>query len=62
MGSLNDDNQYTVGVSRDQDESVTDWDSSLNSNLHYTTLSVAAGGDNDSNTNYSAALSGGIVA
>lgn len=62
MGSLNDDNQYTVGVSRDRDQNVTDWDSSLNSNLHYTSLAVAAGGDNDSNNNYSASLSGGIVA
>ncbi|RAY68555.1 fimbrial biogenesis outer membrane usher protein [Enterobacter hormaechei] len=62
MGSLNEANQYTVGVSQDQDNNTTSWDSSLSSNLHYTSLSLAAGGDNDSNTNYSAALSGGIVA
>lgn len=62
MGSFNAENQYVVGVSRDRDANTTDWDSSLNSNLHYTTLALAAGGDNDSNTNYSAALSGGIVA
>ncbi|MHA0866681.1 fimbrial biogenesis usher protein [Enterobacter wuhouensis] len=62
MGSLNAENQYTVGVTQDHDENTTSWDSSLNSNLHYTNLALAAGGDNDSNTNYSAALSGGIVA
>ncbi|EKK5502399.1 fimbrial biogenesis usher protein [Enterobacter hormaechei] len=62
MGSLNAENQYTVGVTQDQEENTTSWDSSLNSNLHYTNLALAAGGDNDSNTNYSAALSGGIVA
>ena len=62
MGSLNEENQYTVGVSRDHDDNVTNWDGSLNSNLHYTTLAVSAGTDNDSNQNYSAALSGGIVA
>ncbi|WP_448669741.1 fimbrial biogenesis usher protein [Enterobacter mori] len=62
MGSLNEANQFTVGVTQDHDENTTSWDSSLNSNLHYTNLALAAGGDNDSNTNYSAALSGGIVA
>lgn len=62
MGSLNDDNTYTVGVSQDHDDSVTNWDSSLNSNLHYTTLAVGIGGDNESNSNASIALSGGIVA
>lgn len=62
MGSLNTENQYTVGVTQDHDENSTNWDSSLNSNLHYTNLALAAGGDNDNNTNYSAALSGGIVA
>ena len=62
MGSLNAENQYTVGVTQDHDENTTSWDSSLNSNLHYTNLALAAGGDNDSNTNYSAALSGGMVA
>ncbi len=62
MGSLNAENQYMVGVTQDQDENTTSWDSSLNSNLHYTNLALAAGGDNDNNTNYSASLSGGIVA
>ncbi|EPF0316988.1 fimbrial biogenesis usher protein [Enterobacter chuandaensis] len=62
MGSLNDTNQYMVGVSQDHEENTTSWDTSLNSNLRYTNLALAAGGDNDSNTNYSAALSGGIVA
>lgn len=62
MGSLNDTNQYMVGVSQDHDQNTTSWDTSLNSNLRYTNLALAAGGDNDSNTNYSAALSGGIVA
>lgn len=62
MGSFNDENTYTVGVSQDHDDSVTNWDSSLSSNLHYTTLALAAGGDNERNSNYSAALSGGIVA
>lgn len=62
MGSLNAENQYVVGVSQDHDENTTSWDSSLNSNLHYTNLALAAGGDNDSNNNYSASLSGGIVA
>lgn len=62
MGSLNDANQYMVGVSQDHDLNTTSWDTSLNSNLRYTNLALAAGGDNDSNTNYSAALSGGIVA
>lgn len=62
MGALNDANQYMVGLSQDHNENTTSWDSSLNSNLHYTSLALAAGGDNNSNTNYSAALSGGIVA
>lgn len=62
MGALNAENQYVVGVSQDHDENTTNWDSSLNSNLHYTNLALSAGGDNDSNYNYSAALSGGIVA
>lgn len=62
MGSLNAENSYTVGVSQDHDDNVTSWDSSLNSNLHYTTLALAAGGYSDSNMSYSAALSGGIVA
>ncbi|ECE6304775.1 fimbrial biogenesis usher protein [Salmonella enterica] len=62
MGSINTENQYSVGISHDRDDDATNWDGSLNSNLHYTTLALAAGGDNDSNSNYSAALSGGIVA
>lgn len=61
MGSFNEANQYTVGVSQDHEQNTTSWDSSLNSNLHYTNLALAAGGDDDNNTNYSAALSGGIV-
>ena len=62
MGSFNAENQYMVGVAQDHEENTTSWDSSLNSNLHYTNLALAAGGDNDNNTNFSAALSGGIVA
>ena len=62
MGSLNEANDYALGVSQDHDENTTSWDGSLNSNLHYTSLALAAGGDNNSNTNYSASLSGGIVA
>ncbi|WP_395306577.1 fimbrial biogenesis usher protein [Enterobacter sichuanensis] len=61
MGSFNEANQYAVGDSQDHDENSTSWDSSLNSNLHYTSLALAAGGDNNSNTNYSASLSGGMV-
>ncbi|HAS1027789.1 fimbrial biogenesis usher protein [Enterobacter cloacae] len=62
MGSLNPENTYSVGVSRDHDDNDTNWDGALNSNLHYTSLAVTAGADNASNTNYSAALSGAIVA
>ena len=62
MGSFNEANQYMVGVSQDHNDDTTSWDTSLSSNLHYTSLALAAGGDNDSNSNYSAALSGGIVA
>lgn len=51
-----------MGVSQDHDDSVTNWDGSLNSNLHYTTLALGIGGDNESNRNSSIALSGGIVA
>jgi hypothetical protein len=42
MGSLNAENQYMVGVTQDQEENTTSWDSSLNSNLHYTNLALAA--------------------
>ena len=61
MGSFNDETPSTVALS-DHDDSVTNWDGSLNSNLHYTTLALGIGGDNESNRNSSIALSGGIVA
>lgn len=61
-GSFNRENQYTLGVTEDQDDNTTSWDGSLNSNLHYTNLSLAAGGDNNNSHNYSAQISGGVVA
>lgn len=61
-GSINNNNSYTVGASRDHDDNTTSWDTSLNSNLRYTNLSLAASGDDRSNYNYSAYLRGGVVA
>lgn len=61
-GSINDNNSYTVGASRDHDNETTSWDTSLSSNLRYTSLGLSASGDNGNSSSYSATLNGGVVA
>ncbi|WP_318369502.1 fimbrial biogenesis usher protein [Enterobacter sp.] len=59
---LTENSDIAVGVQRDQDSDINSWDASLNSNLHYTTMSLSTSSDSDSNHTYSATLNGGMVA
>lgn len=61
-GSVDSNNAYSLGISRDHDMNASAWDGSFNSNLRYTSASVSVSGDNRQQQSYSASLRGGVVA
>lgn len=61
-GSLGQDTHYYISVDRDNETNENSFNGNLNTNLHYTQLSIGAGSSGDNQHNYNATLSGGIAA
>ncbi|EAA2244155.1 TPA: fimbrial biogenesis outer membrane usher protein [Salmonella enterica subsp. enterica serovar Aberdeen] len=61
-GSLSKDTHYYISADRDAKNQQNSFNGNLNSNLHYTQLSVGGGTDGDNYRNYNATFSGGIAA
>ncbi|HEP0498255.1 fimbrial biogenesis usher protein [Enterobacter kobei] len=60
-GSLGDNTHYYISADRDQDTKDNSFNGNINTNLHYTQLSVGGGTSGDNQRNYSATLSGGVA-
>ncbi|MDO8235518.1 fimbrial biogenesis usher protein [Citrobacter werkmanii] len=61
-GSLGEDINYYISADRDDESRENSFNGNINTNLHYTQLSIGAGANGDNQRNYSAILSGGIAA
>lgn len=62
-GSVSPNNHYSLGVEkRYSDDDATSLSGALNSNLHYTSLSLTTDADDQHNRTWSATLQGGIMA
>lgn len=60
-GSLGSDTSYYISADRDQETKENSFNGNINTNLHYTQLSVGGGTSGDNQRNYNATLSGGIA-
>lgn len=60
-GSLGNDTNYYISADRDQESKENSFNGNINTNLHYTQLSVGGGTSGDNQRNYNATLSGGIA-
>ncbi|MGK3225318.1 fimbrial biogenesis outer membrane usher protein [Enterobacter soli] len=60
-GSLGQDTNYYISADRDQESKENSFNGNINTNLHYTQLSVGGGTSGDNQRNYNATLSGGIA-
>ena len=60
-GSLGQNTSYNLSVDRDNTQKSESFNSSLNTNLHYTQMTVAAGIGAEQQRNYSTSLTGGIA-
>ncbi|MBM3070170.1 fimbrial biogenesis usher protein [Lelliottia sp. RWM.1] len=60
-GSLGDNTNYYISADRDQESQDNSFNGNINTNLHYTQLSVGAGSNGSQQRNYSTTLSGGIA-
>ncbi|MCS2155562.1 fimbrial biogenesis usher protein [Scandinavium sp. H11S7] len=61
-GSLSQNSAYSLSVDRDLEDNSNSFNGNLNTNLHYTQLSLGAGGGSHHQSNYNMTLSGGVVA
>lgn len=61
-GNISQGTSYSLSAERDVENQENSFSGGINSNLHYTRLGLSAGTDGPDGRNYSAALSGGIVA
>ncbi|MBS3048591.1 fimbrial biogenesis usher protein [Enterobacter mori] len=61
-GSIGQDTNYYISVDRDNETKENTFNGNLNTNLHYTQLSLGAGSSSENQHNYNATLSGGIAA
>jgi len=60
-GSLGENTNYYISADRDNDSNENSFNGNINTNLHYTQLSVGGGTSGDNQRNYNATLSGGIA-
>lgn len=60
-GALGSDTNYYISADRDQETKENSFNGNINTNLHYTQLSVGGGTSGDNQRNYNATLSGGIA-
>lgn len=61
-GSLGQDTHYYISADRDNESNENSFNGNINTNLHYTQLSVGGGSSGSDQRNYNASLSGGIAA
>lgn len=61
-GSLGEDTNYYISADRDNESQENSFNGNINTNLHYTQLSIGGGANGDNQRNYSATLNGGIAA
>lgn len=60
-GSLGEDTSYYISADRDNENNENSFNGNINTNLHYTQLSVGGGSSGDNQRNYNATLSGGVA-
>ena len=60
-GSLGENTNYYISADRDDQSQENSFNGNINTNLHYTQLSVGGGTSGDNQRNYNATLSGGIA-
>jgi outer membrane usher protein FimD/PapC len=60
-GALGDDTHYYISADRDDESQENSFNGNINTNLHYTQLSVGGGTSGNNQRNYNATLSGGIA-
>lgn len=60
-GSLGENTNYYISADRDDESQENSFNGNINTNLHYTQLSVGGGTSGDHQRNYNATLSGGIA-
>lgn len=60
-GALGNDTNYYISADRDDESQENSFNGNINTNLHYTQLSVGGGTSGDHQRNYNATLSGGIA-
>ncbi|MDU5358466.1 MAG: fimbrial biogenesis usher protein [Klebsiella oxytoca] len=60
-GSLGDNTYYYISADRDNESKENSFNGNINTNLHYTQLSVGGGSSGDRQRNYNATLAGGIA-
>lgn len=61
-GSLGEETSYYISADRDNENNENSFNGNINTNLHYTQLSLGGGASGDNQRNYNATLSGGIAA
>lgn len=61
-GALGENTNYYISADRDTQSRENSFNGNINTNLHYTQLSIGGGTSGDNQRNYSATLSGGIAA
>lgn len=60
-GAIGDNTNYYISADRDNDDNENSFNGNINTNLHYTQLSVGGGSSGSNQRNYSATLTGGIA-
>lgn len=60
-GAIGDDINYYISADRDSESQENTFNGNINTNLHYTQLSIGGGTSGDNQRNYNATLSGGIA-
>lgn len=60
-GAVGEDTHYYISADRDQESKENSFNGNINTNLHYTQLSVGGGTSGNNQRNYNATLSGGIA-
>ncbi|HDR2753595.1 TPA: fimbrial biogenesis outer membrane usher protein [Enterobacter asburiae] len=60
-GALGENTHYYIAADRDQESKENSFNGNINTNLHYTQLSVGGGTSGNNQRNYNATLSGGIA-
>ncbi|HDG1709183.1 TPA: fimbrial biogenesis usher protein [Kluyvera ascorbata] len=60
-GSIGENTNYYISADRDNESQENTFNGNINTNLHYTQLSLGAGSGSDNQRNYNGTLSGGVA-